>query len=504
MKKHHFLNFGLILIFCFTITNQSLKAQQTVPCNSVHWLYLQIKQNATFPQFCQCVDFIHACTGKPAIIKGQVHNRCGNGPKYCYEVNGSTVCNTLMCELGNTRMAIHADNWDVCGQIDQDPCKVLVSQYLPLNPAFNGQLIGNWPFFSSASYPLNLNEPSGAEVFNFCPGENAVLTFPGMEIPKESGLCLVVNILSGTGAIIASQTYDYSDINNSEVNITDLMATLTPGTYQYEFILRCCDQEKVLCVFNNSNKYTKKAWFKIEGEEMEFTAHLVQGGGFGCNPQINSPLIASFPGPRYESYSDCGQINMNIFNITNPGSNNVQISVYELNDCDPFGQETFVGSITETPPHGESTTFPFIPVQQSFPDCKCYRVELEYENCGTINVERYYYRVNGTANNCPENLGGFDGSNFLISPDLDGTSASAFPNPATNEIYFSIQDEVDSYPDHLDLTILDQSGKVLMKTQLNFYNHLSEKISLDLPQGMYIYVLKSADLNLNGKFIIKE
>lgn len=505
MKNKLFSIIGIFIFLCLTLSPHFLKAQQ-VPCNPVDDLYLQITTSVEVPNNCDCVYFIHACTGKPAIIKGQVHNRCGNGPKYCYEVNGSTVCNTLMCELGNTRMAIHADNWDVCGQIDQDPCKVLVSQYLPLNPAFNGQLIGNWPFFSSASYPLNLNEPSGAEVFNFCPGENAVLTFPGMEIPKESGLCLVVNILSGTGAIIASQTYDYSDINNSEVNITDLMATLTPGTYQYEFILTCCEGDAALCVFNNSNKYTKKAWFKIEGEEMEFTAHLVQGGGFsGCNPQINSPLIASFPGPRYESYSDCGQINMNIFNITNPGNNDLQISVYEIIDCDPEQGETLEGSISVTPPHGGSTTFPFIPFQQSYPDCKCYRVELEYENCGTINVESYYYRVNGTANNCPENLGGFDGSNFLISPDLDGTSASVFPNPATNEIYFSIQDEVDSYlDDHLDLTILDQSGKVLMKTQLNFYNHLSEKISLDLPQGMYIYVLKSSDLNLTGKFIIKE
>ncbi|TVQ43288.1 MAG: T9SS C-terminal target domain-containing protein [Saprospirales bacterium] len=129
--------------------------------------------------------------------------------------------------------------------------------------------------------------------------------------------------------------------------------------------------------------------------------------------------------------------------------------------------------------------------------------ELEYESCGTVNVESYYYRVNGTVDNCPKNIGGLDPSNFLNRPDLDGTSANVFPNPATNEIYFSIQNEAESYPENWDLKIMDQTGKVLKNSQLNFYNHLSDKVSLDLPQGTYIYFLKAADLNLNGKFIIK-
>ncbi len=505
MKNKLFSIIGIFIFLCLTLSPHFLKAQQ-VPCNPVDDLYLQITTSVEVPNNCDCVYFIHACTGEPARIQGQVHVRCASGGQAkCFDIPTpyTEICNSFLCELGRS-LSIHAENWDVCGQVDQDPCELLVSQYLPLNPAFNGQLIGNWPAFSTASYPLNLNEPSGAEVFNFCPGENAVLTFPGMEIPKASGLCLVVNILSATGAIIASQTYDYSDINNSEVNITDLMATLTPGTYQYEFILTCCEGDAALCVFNNSNKYTKKAWFKIEGEEMEFTAQLNQGGGFSGCQFFNSPLIPTPLGPRYQSYSDCGQINMNIFNITNPGNNDLQISVYEIIDCDIENLEEFLGSVMETPPHGGSLTFPFIPFQQSYPDCKCYRIELEYENCGTVNMESYYYRVNGTANNCPENLGGFDGSNFLNRPDLDGTSASVFPNPASNEIYFSIQNESESYSENWNLQIMDQAGKVLMNTQLNFHNQLSDKISLDLPQGMYIYVLKSADLNLNGKFIIKE
>ncbi len=493
MKKHHFLNFGLILIFCFTITNQSLKAQQTVPCNSVHWLYLQIKQNATFPQFCQCVDFIHACTGKPAIIKGQVHNRCGNGPKYCYEVNGSTVCNTLMCELGNTRMAIHADNWDVCGQIDQDPCKVLVSQYLPLNPAFNGQLIGNWPFFSSASYPLNLNEPSGAEVFNFCPGENAVLTFPGMEIPKESGLCLVVNILSGTGAIIASQTYDYSDINNSEVNITDLMATLTPGTYQYEFILTCCEGDAALCVFNNSNKYTKKAWFKIEGEEMEFTAQLNQGGGpFSNCPQIAYQVDPNPYGPIFDPNCD---INLSFFNIINNGNQSIAITVNRIIDCDLANGLNLINTYNTQLPHNGNYSIP-IPNNPGN-GCNCYEIVFNYVSCGNHIEEKYYYQVGG---DCGEDFNG-ENQQLKLNRDLiNNSDIMLYPNPVEN--YFKLE-IMENQHETWNIEIFNSDGTLMKNTKAVFFGTQSEKISLKLPPGMYFYMLHEKEEKYMGKFIVK-
>lgn len=503
MKKFHLSFCGLILFVCFASSFQTLQAQQ-VPCNQVHWMYLQIKQGVQIPAHCDCMYFVHACTGEPALLPGgQAQIRCGSNPNRCYNISSpfDRICNFPGCELGH-ELKIIAGNWDVCGKPSPSSCQVYVSQYLPLNPYFNGQLLGLWPGFSSATFPIELNNIHSRTNLQFCPGENALLSFPQLQVPAESGLCLRVNILNELGQIIDFQIFNHSSIMGSDVNVTNLMANLTPGVYQFEFLLTCCNPQEALCTFAATSKFTKRVWFEIKGE-FSFSARLTQGGGFSGCPQINVPLNPIPLGPTYQPYSTCGQINMNIFNIVNPENNDVKISVYEIIDCDIEGPEDFQGSIIETPPHGGSVSIPFIPFQQSYPDCKCFRIELEYESCGTINVNSYYYRVNGTVNNCSQNIGGGDETNFLSNPNGEGPKAKVIPNPATNEIYFSLQDEADSYPDYLDLTIMDQSGKVLINTQLNFYGYKSDKISLDLPQGVYIYILKSDELNLNGKFILK-
>nr|MBS0037008.1 T9SS type A sorting domain-containing protein [Saprospiraceae bacterium] len=459
-------------------------------------------QSVDIPPHCECMYFVHACTGEPAYMAGgQVMTRCGSNSSKCWNFENpyDRHCYWPPCEL-DFQLAVRFKNWDVCGKPNSNSCTVYVTQYLPLNPHLNGQLLGNWPGVWTTA-PLNLNNYQSRTVLETCPGDQAILTLPDMYVPQSSGLCLKVNIRDESGSVVAQAIYDHNDVMGDQVDITNLFSSLGADIYNLEFILRCCDSEAALCVYNGSNKYTKRVWIEIAGE-YSFSTNLSQGGGFTGCPLISAPLSPNPFGPLYDDVGDCDAVNLNFFNIVNPENSDLEITIFEIEDCDLQNQGLFIGSITETLPDGGSLILR-VPPFASNNDCKCYRIDLEYETCGTLKMESYYYQVNGSNTACDNDLDGPGETEFLKGNESGSINSEVYPNPAENELYIAIQTDLEDYPENWDLQVFDLSGKQLMRSPLQFFGKNSEKIPINLPPGTYIYYLHADNHEINGTFISK-
>lgn len=481
----------------------SLSAQQ-VPCNSAYWNmgYASAPQTVEIPPHCECMYFFHACTGEPAYMPGgQVTTRCGSYATKCwdFEIPYDRHCYWQPCEL-DFRLGVRFKNWDVCGKSVQNSCHVYVTQYLPLNPHLNGQLLGNFPGVWTEGVPLNLNNYYSRTVLETCPGDQAILQLPDMFVPQESGLCLLINVRDESNSVVAQAVYDHSDIMGDQVDITNLFSSLGADIYNLEFILRCCDSEAALCVYNGSNKYTKRVWIELSGE-YSFSTNLSQGGGFSGCPLVSQPLFPNPLGPVYNDPGTCGAINLSFYNIVNEENNDLKITVFEIPNCDIGTAPTMVGTVTETLQDGGNFVIQ-VPSIGSEDDCKCYRVDLEYETCGTLKNESYYYQVNGSINDCDNDLGDFGGTQSLKTGDSEnGIHARVFPNPTSGDIQIEIQSVENNLENDWELSIFDNTGKLVNSSSVQILGNSSEKIHLELPPGIYFYYLHQQNHSFNGTFI---
>ncbi len=496
------------LLFCCLIGSVfalNSSNAQSVPCEPIDFYYLNIQNSANILQTCDgCIRFVHACTGEPAEMEGgKVELNCGNWDQPdCYRVDPSNfdrLCDLPECEFGSMA-GINFRNWTVCGNNFQTPCEIYVAQFLPPNPMLNDQVLGNYHLLPIGFTPLNLNEPVSRTVVTPCPGEEAILTLPGLYVPEASGLCLHLNISDENGDFVAQEIFDHSDIDGESVDLTELYSNLAKGLYQLELVLKCCDPDLENCRYNSSNAYTKRVWIEVQGG-LAFSATMSQGGGFSpCS--LNVALSSTPPGPVYENLSIECSVFLVFYNINNPNDEQLTYAVYELDDCDPDGNETLLGQVIPILPHNWTYSVVIPPIENDS-DCRCFRLDIEYESCGGFVIENYYYMVDGSSNECDTILSSDDGSNSLesIGPGKMG-SVRAYPNPATAHIQFEVESPLADLPTEWQLFVFDNTGKLVKSTSLELVENSSEIIPLEeLVPGKYFYHLHRENKSFNGSFI---
>lgn len=466
----------------------------------------------TIPQFCNCVTFKYACTDQTASFSnGGITSRC-NSPNFQFPLTfspfgprDSTYCRANCPEGSREGICLISGNWHIC---DFNGCDARIYQTLSNFPTINGQLVGSGAGVGSTGgtgtcigpiYAGPLNNINSRTKLNLCPGDEATLTLPQLDIPPESGLCLEVSIKDLNDQVIVDNIYTYQDVALGSIDITNLLGALDHVTvYVIEMTLRCCSDVQTC-----TNNTFKSAYIELTSP-LVYTSNLAQGGGDTQCDYFDADPSPQFPGPSFITpleidlslpnpiIRNCPVI-LAVNALNNPDSLELNITLNRIENCNLSDERWQVLTISVIP-DSQAVSQPVVSNKIS-DECECYELVFSYEGCDGQPVEEVYYFQVG--DDCLPNI--HDDEVQWLNTANNGKIQTR-PNPVVNELIIDIQDMPDNVSHYFDLMIVDMNGRQVHSAQVPAVKG-SVSIPLNVVSGVYLYILSSGDYVTRGKFV---
>lgn len=510
--KRYLLLPSLLLLFFQFFTFNPLSAQMS------------------FPTSCPCLNFVYACSGQPALEleNALVKVYCGESvDNYYISLQGEATTEPTAelcsghdswptCNEGRLGICLAEKNWEICSIVG---CTVYVEETLDVEPTINGTMLGygeyQVPCQSSTNtcygrlYQGCLNTLAGATDILACPGDDMILHFDDLVIPSASGMCLFVTIKTAAGVPIAghSASYPSGKVTGGSVDITDLLDGLDTDDYIIDMELNCCTGDSPTCFMTNNHYY---AYIHLKGR---FGFEPIAGSGYSPNnflfdPATSAPgsvlgapkLVTVGPFSFYQNYASfIGN------NVVNPDN----VTVYydwvdtNCNSTDTDDQSVDAGTAAFLPPPNDDIfTIPNLDIYTvNATDCKCYRLDITYNNsCDVADVvESYYFRTGASCFAGPSDppadkikSGNGGGKNFDIgiqpNPVGDGPLMFEWEGAWPNEGAIPM------------LVIQNSSGQVMVTEPINFDGRQA-KVNFNGTSGLYFYSVLLNGQTYSGKFI---
>ena len=481
------------------------------------------------PNHCECITFVYACSGEEVDMPGAaVSSRCidsrpehqnneGSTPARLIPLHENQYCSFRRCPEGHREaICLLYGNWNICGGIQG--CTAKVFQSLDYRPFINNQLIGYGSGLfgtsgahsqcSGTHYTGKLNPPGWPTVINTCPGQEALLSIPGLDLPEESRLCLQVSFRDKDSVLISSEIYGYSDqfSQTGEIDITQLYSTLSYGNYIMEMELLCCDGGSQGCDYN-TRKY---AYIEVRGS-LSIFPYLSQGGGVtDCPSRVRFPS-PNFPGPAFitpleidlsnfppdfDILRNC-PVNLTIVTISNENDIPLNIVLEEIQNCIEDGERELRFQETIIPAQNVGYTVPIV-ANHATADCRCYELSLSFEGCDGETVEQIRYFQVG--DDCDNGLQDPNDKLHLKDNTSNNTSINVFPNPVGDYLNIEIQKIIPELSDDFTFEIFDVNGKKVLSSTLPA-DIGSHQIFLDIPSGVFLYRIVSNDFEHVDRFV---
>ncbi|PHI21784.1 hypothetical protein CEQ90_00420 [Lewinellaceae bacterium SD302] len=453
-----------------------------------------------------CIDFEFNCTGNTASFPGaQVTTYCrgsqrvedltGNDDDFCWS-------DYIGCSDKRRGICLEYKNWHLC----QDGSGS-VYQSLPRNSSINGTVLGNYPLepWSSNSscvgriYSTFNNNINSATELNFCDGDPVTLKVPGLEIPDMSGQGLIIRLRDIFGGTVVQTTILNSlALNGDEVDLTNFFTGVPNGTYTFEMVLSCTTGAGNCAQTPN---IAKTSYIKLERDV--FTADMeysVLGQIFQNCPLPSGDLSPQPDGVTIDYDPTChDDYFLSLDNIVNSGGEDIEYSLLRKVCSSSSDYESLgTGTLTAAEIASGATGIGVVPVNESDPECYCYRLDLTYTdicNEGGFGTLSGYYKI---GENCPD-LVPEPGGKINDQLGMSQTEAfDVFPNPVDDHLMINWQ-EVST--NQMEFIIFSSTGQIVRNVKVPIEAYSSYRLDLDLPAGAYHYNIVWDTGTQSGTFI---